>query len=149
MNICSAPTGGIIGKHGLGYSICEEDIGMYTVFDVDHVDEAITHSEVCADGIGSWMRCKMLKLSDDKTELLIISRRDTFRMPCHGDQDRGHCDLASPAGMQSGCHILINIITIKAHISSVCGAVHDFTCVALSSSENTQRRSLLHPWCTL
>ena len=51
---------------------------MYTAFDFDHVDDAIPRVTTCAAEIGSWMRSDMLQFNEDKTELLIMSRRAVF-----------------------------------------------------------------------
>ena len=74
--IYTTPLADIIKHHKLSYHFYADDTQLYITFDPKSecsLHESITHVEKCAMDIKIWMSKKMLKLNDDKTEVLYIS----------------------------------------------------------------------------
>ena len=70
------PISDIIGGHGLSYHSYADDTQLYIA--IEH--SANLHSELlrmerCVADIRNWMRHNMLKLNDDKTELIVFASR--------------------------------------------------------------------------
>ena len=74
--IYAIPLCEICRRHGVQYHIYADDTQLYVSFKVgDAVDllEAQRPIEMCIAEIKAWMVMFMLKLNDDKTELVIIA----------------------------------------------------------------------------
>lgn len=73
--IYTQPLADILREYGLSYHLYADDTQLYLEFKLDNEisqEEAIRKTEVCAAAVRSWMAKNMLRLNDDKTELLII-----------------------------------------------------------------------------
>ena len=74
--IYTIPLGEICRRHGVEYHLYADDTQLYVSFKVsDEVEliEAQRRIEMCIKEIKAWMVMFMLKLNDDKTELVIIA----------------------------------------------------------------------------
>ncbi len=70
------PTGVIARKYGVKYHLYADETQLYATFDVK--DEATLTSslqalEYCIVEIRSWMAKNMLKLNDDKSDILYVT----------------------------------------------------------------------------
>ena len=76
--IYTLPLADIIKKHGLSYHLYADDTQLYLPFNPQHqgnIDRAKTIMEACIRDIRNWMTTQMLKLNDDKTEVLVITSK--------------------------------------------------------------------------
>ena len=77
--IYTTPLGQIIRKHGLTFHLYADDTQLYIAFkpseDLSKA-EAVSCFKACVSDIRIWMKNNLLKLNDDKTELLIITSRE-------------------------------------------------------------------------
>ena len=77
--IYTTPLAAIIRKHGLSFHLYADDTQLYLAFKPSSTlsqENSIKVLEACAEDIRLWMNENMLKLNDDKTELLIITSQE-------------------------------------------------------------------------
>ena len=85
----TAPTQRIIRKHGVKHNKYADDIKLYVEYDPAVPvarEEAIRRLEACIKEIRIWMSIRMLKLNDDKTEMVIFCSK-------HHLGQYGHCTI--------------------------------------------------------
>ena len=68
------PLGDIIRKHGLKFHMYADDCQFYTSFSMS-TNEAVSSMQMAIDDIRAWYAANMLKLNDDKTEMLVIGSK--------------------------------------------------------------------------
>ena len=64
------PLGDIIRKYGLKFHMYADDCQLYTSFNMS-TNEAVSSMQMAIDDIRAWYAANMLKLNDDKTEMLV------------------------------------------------------------------------------
>ena len=85
--IFSKPIGEICKRHNMIYHCYADDTQVYLVIKpLDNLDNISTRLERCMADISSWMRSNMLKLNEDKTELIVFA-------PKHRVRDLSDCQL--------------------------------------------------------
>ena len=85
----TAPIQRIIRKHGVKHHKYADDIQLYVEYDPavpGAREEAIRRLEACIKEIRIWMSIRMLKLNDDKTEMVIFCSK-------HHLWQYGHCTI--------------------------------------------------------
>ena len=76
----TTPLGNIIRRHNLDFHFYADDTQLYLAFKPKSAESrasTVQRIEVCIEEIRLWMRDNLLKLNDDKTEVLAISLRPT------------------------------------------------------------------------
>ena len=74
--IYTTPLGEIIRRHGINFHLYADDTQNYLAFrakDAASTQEALKRIEAFIEEVRLWMKLYLLKLNDDKTELIIIS----------------------------------------------------------------------------
>ena len=83
------PVGDILKRHGLRYHLYADDMQIYCSFDPRNpasLNEARSKLEKCVCELSQWLASNMLKLNEDKTEILVVSSsrlRPTGDMSLH------------------------------------------------------------------
>ena len=97
--------GDIARKHGKPFHLYADDTQLYLSFTYcpNHTSNAKETVELCVKDIGDWMLRHKLKLSQDKTELLVVSSRYRTRPPLNhiqiGDDVISPCEHARNLGV--------------------------------------------------
>ena len=76
----TTPLGNIIRNHNLDFHLYADDTQLYISFkpcDSISRQTAISQVEACIKDIKTWMTNNLLKLNDDKTELIIVTTSET------------------------------------------------------------------------
>lgn len=83
----SKPIGDICKRHNMLYHGYADDTQSYLVIDSrENWNSVVPRLEVCLSDISSWMHSNMLKINQDKTELIIFA-------PKHHAKDLSNCEL--------------------------------------------------------
>ena len=68
-----SPVGDIARRHKLGHQFYADDSQLYVNFKPNTTaDSALTNLEACIADIKHWMLVNLLKLNDDKTEIMLF-----------------------------------------------------------------------------
>ena len=71
------PVSDIIQRHGLCHHSYADDTQLYMTMDHSNNDwrDGLARIELCVSEIREWMNQNMLKLNDDKTELIVFASK--------------------------------------------------------------------------
>ena len=71
------PVSDIIQRHGLSHHSYADDTQLYMTMDHSNNDwrDGLARIELCVSEIREWMKQNMLKLNDDKTELIVFTSK--------------------------------------------------------------------------
>ena len=125
--IYTTPLADIIKHHGLSYHFYADDTQLYLTVDPkshSSLQDSISRVEKCAMDIKIWMSRKMLKLNDDKTEVLYIASPHYQKsLPCPTLKiDQSNITPATSA--RNIGVIFYNCAQMNEHISTICCASH-------------------------
>ena len=91
---------------------------------MDEVDIAIARIEACAAEIHAWMKANMLKLSEGKTELIYITRKESQTITAPPSATIGDNIMNSVKQVRNLGIMVDEHMNIDAPISSMCSAGH-------------------------
>ena len=95
---------------------------------MDVVDTSIAHIETYAAEISAWMKVNMLKLSEGKTELIYITRKESQTITAPPSATIGNNIIHSVRQARNFGIMFDEHMNIDAQISStVCAALATFT----------------------
>ena len=76
--IYTTPLCELIRRHGLTFHLYADDTQLYLTFkpsEPSSINNIISQLENCIEDFRAWMKLNLLKLNDDKTEMLVITSR--------------------------------------------------------------------------
>ena len=111
------PLGDIIRKHGLKFHMYADDCQLYTSFSMS-TNEAVSSMQMAIGDIRAWYEANMLKLNDDKTEMLVIGSkyRTIAKLP---DLNMGSTVITPGEHVRNLGVIMDTKFTMEPHITKI------------------------------
>ena len=113
------PTGDIIRKHGLQFHMYADDTQLYIFFTADKTTEEIEKLERCVQDIRSWMKDNLLKLNEDKTEVVLIGTQHKLAQVGHVTVSIGNSDISPNTSARNIGVVFDSKMTMEDHVSSI------------------------------
>ena len=115
------PLGAIIQQHGLHYHFYADDTQLYLAFkpNDDSVQaDAMTKIKACIQDIQIWMVENLLKLNDDKTEVMIFHPKQTHVNDI--SLSVGDAELSPKASVRNLGVMLDSTLTMCEQVQAIC-----------------------------
>ena len=126
--IYTTPLGDIIRGHGLTFHLYAADTQLYVAFKPCQSiskQDTITRIEKCVEDIRIWMADNLLKLNDDKTEVIVITSRDKLSCEQNITINVGGCDIAPSKDPPRNLGVLFDSTCgLKHHINKICQSIN-------------------------
>ena len=122
-SIYTIPLAAIMRTHGILYHLYADDTQLYLEFslsDTTSRDNDIHRLELCIKDIRTWMRLNMLKLNDDKTELLIIYHKSSDLDSLPDSVDVGKITINAATEARHLGVIFDSTMSSGKHVASIC-----------------------------
>ena len=121
------PLAKIMKDHGLNYHLYADDSQSYLAFkptDTATTTEVLTRVETCVADIRRWMGSNLLKLNDEKTEVVLF--RSRHRVPAlHSVQVKvGDVFVESVPCVRNLGVMMDNSLTMEKHVNTVCKSAY-------------------------
>ena len=126
--IYTTPLGQLIRRHGLTFHLYADDTQLYLAFkpsEPSSIVNNISRLEKCVDDIRAWMKLNLLKLNDDKTELLVITSRPSTSQSLHISIKVGDQDISPSEEPPKNLGVIFDsTCSLRDHVSNVCRSIN-------------------------
>ena len=126
--IYTTPLGRIIRNHGLTFHLYADDTQLYIAFKPSSAiskEEAVARIEACVEDIRIWMTNNLLKLNDDKTELIVITSRDDISKIANISINVGGHWITPKEDPPRNLGVLFDsTCSLDAHVSKICKSIN-------------------------
>ena len=126
--IYTTPLGQLIRRHGLTFHLYADDTQLYLAFkpsEPSSIVNNISRLEKCVDDIRAWMRLNLLKLNDDKMELLVITSQPSTSQSLHISIKVGDQDISPSEEPPKNLGVIFySTCSLKDHVSNVCRSIN-------------------------
>ena len=127
------PVSDIIQRHGLSYHSYADDTQLYMTMDHSNNNwrDGLTRIQLCVSEIREWMNQNMLKLNDDKTELIVFTSK--YKQDLYNDLSITIGDTVVDCSLQVKDFGVIfdRVLSLRQHVSYTSKRV-DFTLETLA-----------------
>ena len=121
------PVGNICRSHGLQHHFYADDSQLYLSFkptDALGVSEALQRIESCLSDIVSWMHNNMLKLNEDKTEVILFTSKHNTRHLDNISVRVGNSVITSTKCVRNLGALLDSNLDMEQQVNSVCKSAY-------------------------
>ena len=126
--IYTTPLGQLIRRQGLTFHLYADDTQLYLALKPSKPSSIVNNTsrlEKCVDDIRAWMKLNLLKLNDDKTELLVITSRPSTSQSLHISIKVGDRDISPSEEPPKNLGVIFDsTCSLKDHVSNVCRSVN-------------------------
>ena len=149
--------GRIVRKHGLQFHLYADDTQLYLAFWLSEpmsAEVALTKIQNCVKDIKQWMATHFLKLNEDKTEILVISRDSKITKSINtkiSPVTLGDCVVESKDHVRNLGVVFDSVFDHEKHIKNVCkGAYHQIRNIGMIRKylDLDATKSLVHAYVT-
>ena len=114
------PVGEIIRRHNLHYHCYADDSQIYMMFKPTEDWESVANSiEACVSDVADWMGSNMLKLNQDKTELIVFTSKNHSDKVCDVSINVGGNTTYGSTSVRNLGVFLDSQLTMKTHVNQV------------------------------
>ena len=121
--IYTTPLGDIARKYNLGNHFYADDTQLYVAFDPQDCNSLNINRvilEQCIDEIKKWMHLNMLKLNDDKTEILLLGSRYNLKSISSVDIKIGETNITSVTSVGNLGAVFDSDLSMRGFVNKKC-----------------------------
>lgn len=123
-NIYSSSLGCLLRERKVGYHLYADDSQIYITVNPDQIDAAAASMEECIRLVSAWMSQHHLKMNNNKTEFLILSKKLISRQIRPPSLNVcGHSVQPTDSARNIGV-IMDSHLSMDAHVASICRAAY-------------------------
>ena len=128
-NMYIKPLSAIINSHSIKHHSFADDLQLQMFAPTDRISELLHSMQLCTSDVKSWATADMLKLNDNKTELMLFTSKRTkhlHNIPTSitiGNAQIPCKQSVKYLGLALDCHL-----TTNAHVSNIAWTCY-FNCV--------------------
>ena len=122
--VYTLPLGRIIFSHNIQFHIYADDTQLICPFSISNPQPSLHKLEQCVCEIRSWMLKKQLKINDDKTEFLVLTKASQQHIASNYSLDVGLCNTNPSTDARNLGVMFDSTMSMDKQISNICRGVH-------------------------